>query len=129
MLGYCCRPLKLTQSLSKQQFLNLSQHTPFENPNENHSSFPEKKKKMCHTDVKRLRRPLEPHHTRLMVEFEANQSKNQGVVFFLVKDMFIYEQKQREKSKKPPRLNSYQHSTILVSSPPTFYIFAFARIF
>lgn len=57
---------------------------------------------MYHTDVKRLKRPLEAHHKRLMTEFETNQSKNQGIVFFLVKDMFVYEQKQRRRSQKKP---------------------------
>lgn len=127
MLGCCSCPLKLAQFLSKQQFLNLSHHTPFEKPMKITPLPRCGGGGMYHTDVKRLKRPLEAHYKRLMTQFETNQSKNQGIVFFLVKDMFVYEQKQRSSSqKKPPRLNSCQHSAFLVSStPPNFLHFRF----
>ena len=129
MLGCCCRLLKCMQSLSKQQFLNLPHHTPFENPIKI-IALSQGKKYTYHRDVKRLKKPLEPHHIRLMVEFEANQLKNQEVVFFLVKNMLMYEQKQRQKSNEPPQLKSYPHSTSLISSiPPTFLHFFFACSF
>lgn len=117
----------------------FASHTFWES-NENHSSFPEKKTTVLQRYIntnfiwhfKRLKRPLETHHITLMVEPEANQSKNQGVIFFLVKEMFQHAHtKNREKCwRNHHGPNSEQHSAILVSSIPlpTLNIFAFAGI-
>lgn len=131
----CCPLLKFMQSLSKQQFPSLLHHTPFENPMKITVPFQKKTtvlQRYTNTNFiwhfKRLKRPLETHHKTLMAEPEANQSKNQGVIFFLVKEMFKHAHKKTERNVEETTMDPTVSNILPLlfhSFPPNFKHFCF----